>query len=75
MNNVIKTGSLTSLVFTVIAIGLFGGGISTALNVGDVFAEKYKDGKNSNNIDANTVTTISLKNSSEKCSPLDPRGC
>lgn len=42
MNNVIKTGSLTSLVFTVIAIGLFGGGISTAPNVYDVFAEKLQ---------------------------------
>ena len=74
MNNIVKTGLLT-FVFTVIAIGLFGGGISTAPSVDDVFAEKYKEEKNSNNIDVNTVTPISLKNSSEKCSPLDPRGC
>jgi thiol:disulfide interchange protein len=45
MNNIIKTGLLT-LVFTVIAMGLFG--ISTISMVGDVFGEKDQQGKNSN---------------------------
>lgn len=67
MTNIIKMVSLTPLVFTVIVIGLFG--ISTAHTIEDVFAEKNKEGKNSN------TNTISLKNSTEKCSPLDPRGC
>lgn len=70
MNNIIKTGLLISLVF---AIGFFA--ISTILNVDDVFAEQYKQGKISNIDGSTAITTISLKNSSEKCSPLDPRGC
>jgi hypothetical protein len=75
MNNIIKIGLLASLVFTtVIAIGLFGG-ISTAPNIDYVFAEEYKEGKSSNN-DGSTSITISLKkDSTEKCTPWDPRGC
>jgi hypothetical protein len=75
MNNMFKMRSLTSLVFTtVIAIGLFSG-ISIAPNIDDIFAEKYKEGKSSNN-DGSTSITISLKkDSTEKCTPWDPRGC
>ena len=51
------------LVFTVIAIGLFG--ISTAPTVEDVFAEK-KEVKMSNT--EGSTATISVKDSTEKCS-------
>jgi hypothetical protein len=67
MNKVIKT---ILIVFSVIGIGLFSG-ISTASMVNDVFAEKNKEGKNSNT-DGSTAT-INLKNSTEKCTSWDPR--
>jgi hypothetical protein len=35
---------ISPLVFTVIAIGFFGGEISTTFNVNDVLTEKYKGG-------------------------------
>jgi hypothetical protein len=77
MNNIIKTGLLTFVFTAIIAIGFFG--ITTATTIVDgVFVEIDKEGKNSNiNDDEGSIatTTISLKNNSEKCSPLDPRGC
>jgi hypothetical protein len=73
MNNIIKTRLLTSIVFTtVIAIGLFG--ISTTSMVENIFADKDKEGKN-NNIMENTATSDSSKDTNEKCTPWDPRGC
>ena len=66
MNNIIKMRILTSLVFTLIAIGLFR--ISTASIVDDVFGEKDQQVKN-RNIEGNIATSISSKNGSEKCSP------
>ena len=72
MNNVIKTGLLTQLIFAVIASGLFG--ISTASVIDDIFAEIDKQGKTSNT-EGITTTSSSSKNGSEKCSPWDPRDC
>lgn len=72
MNNIIKLRVLTPLVFTLIAIGLFG--ISTASMVDDIFADKDKE--KINNIVENTATTSdSSKDTTEKCTPWDPRGC
>ena len=71
MNNIIKLRVLTPLVFTLIAIGLFG--ISTASMVDDIFADKDKE--KINNIVENTATSDSSKDTTEKCTPWDPRGC
>jgi hypothetical protein len=70
MNNIIK---IKLVVFTIIAIGLFGG-ISTAPTIDDVFANKDKEGKNSNTVE-HTATSDSSKDTTEKCTPWDPRGC
>jgi hypothetical protein len=80
MNNIIKMGLFTSsVVFTatiiVIAIGLFDIS-STASMFNDVFAEidnNHEEMKNSN-IDI-SIDSISLKNSNEKCTWWDARGC
>jgi hypothetical protein len=78
MNNVVKTGLLTFVfTITVITIGLlFGGGISTVsmVVVDDVLAAE-KDKQVGMNTDEEISPISSLKNSTEKCSPLDPRGC
>lgn len=67
MNNIIKTGLFTSLVF---AIGFFG--ISTLLNVDDVFAEKEKQSGMNTPEEITPINT--LKNGSEeKCGYWDPR--
>jgi hypothetical protein len=71
MNIIFKTGLLT-LIFTVIAIGLFG--ISTTSMIGFVFGEKDQQGKNSNT-GGSTTTDSSSNNDNVKCNPLDPRGC
>jgi hypothetical protein len=49
-------------------------GISTTSMVENIFADKDKEGKN-NNIMENTVTSDSSKDTNEKCTPWDPRGC
>jgi len=80
MNNIIKMGLFTSsVVFTatviVIAIGLFDIS-STASMFNDVFAEidnNHEEMKNSN-IDI-SIDSISLKNTNEKCTWWDARGC
>jgi hypothetical protein len=73
MNNImIKTG-LHTLVFTVIAIGLFG--ISTISLVDDVFGEKDEQGKNSNTEGSTISDSSSNNNNNVKYNPLDPRGC
>ena len=74
MNNIIKIGLLTSLVFTtVIAMGLFG--LSTKSMIDNVLAEKPQEGKNSNN-DGNTATGSSSDNNNNvKCNPFDTHDC
>jgi Na+-translocating ferredoxin:NAD+ oxidoreductase RnfG subunit len=73
MNNIIKTELLT-LVFTVIAMGLFG--ISTTSTSGDVFGENTQQGENSNTKVITTAADSSSNNNNNlKCSPWDPRGC
>jgi hypothetical protein len=71
MNKIIKIRILTPIVFTLIAIGFFG--ISIAHMVDNVSAEK--DIEKNSNIERSTVTSDSSKDTAEKCSPLDPRGC
>ena len=65
MNNIIKIGLMPLLVFTVIAIGLFG--ISIAPTV-EVFAGKKEYCKTEG-----STATISGKDSTKKCSNWDPR--
>ncbi len=70
MNKIIKTGLLV-FTATVITIGLFG--ISTVSMINEVLAAE-KD----NQIGMNTEEIIplnSLKNSNEKCTWWDARGC
>ncbi len=72
MNNVSKTGLFT-IVFTVIAMGLFG--LSTTSMIDNVLAEKPQEGKNSNN-DGNTATGSSFDNNNNvKCNPFDTHDC
>ena len=73
MINTIKMKILTPLIFTVIAIGLFG--LSTTSMIDNVLAEKPQEGKNSNN-DGNTATGSSSDNNNNvKCNPFDTHDC
>ena len=67
MNNIIKIGLMPLLVFTVIAIGLFG--ISIAPTV-ECFRRKKRSIVILREV---TTATISVKDITEKCSNWDPR--
>ena len=72
MINTIKMKILTPIVFTVIAMGLFG--LSTTSMIDNVLAEP-QEGKNSNN-DGNTATGSSFDNNNNvKCNPFDTHDC